>query len=312
MDKKVYIKNMEMRLNPIYRLEQFLTKEGYYVEKFDVETVGEYSKHDALWNYKDTTHLDYVHSQADSCQSTLGDDIVTALHTQKIFGLKFPMCLIEYHRGDELNYYSTIFLFTLLVRTRFEDYNNTGSKTKTTYTVACPRWCRIFIPFLKYTVIKNYKILMSEDIPMRERKLYLRNKGYKFKHDNTRISWLKTASINEDYLILPDETSKPRDKLCINLNDVTEGKNLYGDSDHFGVIIIKNSNLLSIYNRICHHEGACLDEAKEDKNYLSCPWHGKKISPLKEFNLSEENFYIDAGGRTITRAENILLIEPKI
>ncbi len=162
---------------------------------------------------------------------------------------------------------------------------------------------------LKYAVIKNYKILMSEDIPMRERKLHLRQKGYSFTHDNSRISWLKTSTITQDYLILPKNKLINKKTININLHDINEDRIFIGESDHHGLQIIKQNNKFYLFNRICYHEGACLDKAEEKRGSIYCPWHGKKISPFKEFNINDDNFTIKSQGKLISKIENKLTLE---
>ena len=40
---------------------------------------------------------------------------------------------------------------------------------------------------------------------------------------------------------------------------------------------------------MCDHEGACLDNVIPIKNIVSCPWHGKKIKPINENSIIENN-----------------------
>ena len=291
----------ELKAN-LDKLLKFLEEENCWVKNFSVNTVGNYRPDDAIWNYKDTPHLNVVHSLAMGCQALLSDNHVAALHTQKIMGIKFPMTLVEYQVAqNELVYFSTILLFTVLVNTKVNFFNNQTCVT-TTYYLAGPWFTRPIFYFLKKLVLNNYKTLMSEDIPMRNRKAELRAVGYSFAHDNSEHSWIQSVKIGQNNVI------PPLTHRTINIDLLGEfgvdGDYLFGDNGIHGFRILKKGDQFTLYPRLCLHEGACLDNQKpNDKGVILCPWHARNILPLAVFDINlpkldliTSNFLISKNG----------------
>ena len=52
---------------------------------------------------------------------------------------------------------------------------------------------------------------------------------------------------------------------------------------------------VAVFDRVCDHEGACLDEAAISRGSLICPWHAKRIKPIGTIQLEEGPQYVELG-----------------
>jgi len=289
------------------KIVSFMQEENDWVKSFEASSIGTYLPEDAMWNYKDAPHLNYVHSLAMGCQALISDNHVAALHTQKILGIKFPMTLVEYQSApNELIYFSTILLFTILVNTKIIKENDSTVVT-TNYYIAGPWFCRYIYFLLKKLILNNYKVLMSEDLPMRDRKAQLRQNNYSFSHDNTDHSWINSNKIYQNNVIVPRESYSY--VIDLNVEAVIDGEYFYGKNGFFGFRLIKKSNIFTIFQRICMHEGACIDKQKVNTNGLiECPWHARKIKPIAIFDVDSTYVTSDSDFIKIHKDRNLLTV----
>jgi hypothetical protein len=297
-----------MVLKTYEQIKQFIAKSNFFTIEFDLISAGKYKPVDAEWNYKDINHTNFVHTKLESMPTTIADDIYSAIHFQKIFGINFPMMLTQYAKENSIIYYSTLFFFIILVKTTISEKDNITIVT-TKYNISGPNWSKFLIFLLKKIAIKNYNILMSEDLPLRERKYELREFGYKYTHDNNKIGWLNLFNLNNNVII---SANINKFSLEIELNKLNDGDNLVGNSDHYGLRIINKNLSFSIYPRMCLHEGACLDGIPLDNsNFLNCPWHGKKHNKIIEFSITDKDFSYEDNYRIIKKVSSILYINCK-
>lgn len=270
------------------KIVAFMKEENDWVKSFDASSIGTYLPEDAMWNYKDAPHLNYIHSLAMGCQALISHNHVAALHSQKVMGLKIPMTLVEYQNGpNELIYFSTVILFTLLVNTKISQEEE-KTIVNTRYYVAGPWITLPFYYILKKIILKNYKVLMSEDLPMRNRKAELRQYGYTFTHDKSDHSWLNSIKISMDNVIPVKKNIDIKIDIHKDLNN--DGEYFYGTNDLYGVKLLKKENNIKIFPRICMHEGACLDKQAIYSGLIKCPWHGRSINPIVEFNIGANGY----------------------
>lgn len=289
-----------MKISNIQSIKNMCIDSNFCSIEFEVIEKGSYTCRDAEWNYKDTLHSNFVHSKFYGARTILSDDFITSVHIQKIFGIKFPMTLVQYEDNKKLVYYSSLLFFLIIVETTFNSIDE-GSMVITKYTVFCPVWASFLLKIIKYITLKNYKTLMSEDLPLRNRRGYLRSLGYSYSHDTKKLGWLMLSSISENNVIANHNDMI----LRVNLNDVNDGTYNFGIDNHIGIRLIRHEDIFKIYPRMCLHEGASLDMCKIENGSIYCPWHGKKISALKIFNLNED-FIIHIDGRKIKKHDVIL------
>lgn len=287
-----------------------LKKEGLTFSDFTLTHEGEYAIDDADWNYKDVPHLHYIHNLVEAIFTTMNDDIITTINVQKVLGLRLPLCVINYQSAkNEQTYYTTWLFFVLIVQTRYEAIEPNKTRVITNYNIGSPwllKWCT---PVIRFLIKRNYKDLMSGDIPMRERRGNLRKWGYTFKKDGESYSFPKTMEILKENVIPPANRSLAT--LAINLADVLnqDGEYFYGRDDHLGFRLVRQGNLLNVFPRMCSHEGASLDKSPCVNMSLKCPWHGRLNMALATFDLSAQHEQkVETTKLIFTLAKNTLTV----
>lgn len=267
-----------------------LTAEGLFFKNFSLINEGVYSAADADWNYKDVPHLHYVHELAESIIAVVGDDLVATINTQKVLGFKFPLALFNYQSGPNAQtYYTTWLFFALIIETRYEEMVPNRTRVTTTYHIGAPKWLSWCFPLIRWVLKKNYKNLMSTDIPMRERRGELRTWGYTFIKDKPFYSFQETMNIMRANVQAPDNVSVVENN-AYDIHHIlpADGEYFTGRSDHLGLRLIRKNDILLIYPRMCPHEGANLDQQKCDNKKIKCPWHGRVFNPVASFNLESQ------------------------
>ena len=75
--------------------------------------------------------------------------------------------------------------------------------------------------------------------------------------------------------------------------------------------MVRAGDVLHVFPRLCMHEGACLDGASARDGALQCPWHGRRVPPLAEFDLAHpaEQVRLTARHRPTLRGST-LTVEP--
>jgi len=276
---------------------------------------GDHTVEDALWNFNDILHHNYVHPALTHIPSSVGEDLASDIRLQKFFGILLPVSNVGYISGNNrLTSHSTVGTFTMINETRFEKIGPLRARAITNYTIAAtPFLLAITFPFIKRSITKNFDMLMKEDFPMRERRGELRKMGFQFiDHSN----FIESMNVN-DQLITPPSDRIPELPINIKLSDLDSEHILkIGDSDHFGLQLRLKEDTLQVFPRLCPHEGACLDldsmqRHKKDRlpaNSLACIWHGRKFKPILSIPRNElkgiykskfHHFYFEDGNLNI-------------
>lgn len=288
-----------------------LQSEGLAFTDLVLVSEGEFETFDADWNYKDIPHLHYLHQLVEAYPSFISDELIATINMQKILGIKFPVAVFNYHSGHNTqNYYVTMFFFAMLIETRWESIGPLKTRVTTTYSIGSRPIFKIFHPLIKWLVTKNYDNLMSEDIPMRTRRGQLRKWGYSFKSDMNPHSFIDTMKVN-DINVVPPKSGHSLKKESINVLSAlpADGEILIGESNHHGLKIVREGQDLMIFPRLCMHEGACLDRQKLVGSHVKCPWHGKSISPLAKFSVSQKSSHSNSIGHKFNYSDGILEID---
>lgn len=286
--------------------------EGYVFKHFALEHVGRYSAEDADWNYKDVPHLHFVHRLAEAIPTMVSDDFITTLNTQLIFGIKVPLNVVtyEFSPGEHI-YYTTLFFFILLIETRGRELAPLETCVTTTYSIGMPpllRWC---FPLLKWTITRNYRILMNDDIPMRERRGELRSRGFVFRKEHPTHSYADTQLIARQNVAAPYR-NPDLPALDIDLQTAVPPatETLLGTDDDLGLRAKREADKVELYPRLCPHEGACLDESRITEGKMQCPWHGRQFTAICTVDLANPDFvgeYLTAFCRIVVRGSRLTL-----
>lgn len=270
-------------------LARSLGRHGLRFRSFTLESQGQWTVEDADWNYKDVPHLNQVHTQARTVPAAIGDEIITTVNMQKIAGIAMPIALANYVASDGSQvYYTTMLCFVLVVETRIAETESDESGgcaiVQTTYHIGGPRLAMRAFPLLRRILTANYHVLMSEDIPMREQRGRLRRAGYSFVSDGRPRTFAETVDLTRSNVVAPPVDREKT--LTIELSTLGEGATITAGTGPGGLRITRTSDSeVSIFNRVCDHEGASLDTAPLTAGCLTCPWHAKRVKPLATVRL---------------------------
>jgi len=265
-------------------LPKNLLAEGVVFKSFTLSSQGKFLGKDVDWNFKDFLHPKLVHKQLDQTHIYTTDFTTTQIFFQKILFFRIPFQVIQYDTGpNSLCYCFSFFNFIVCIETSYETRNQ-NTKVKTKYNIGSLNklLLNLAFPLLKIVFTKNYRILMSEDMPLRLRKGQLRSWGFTFKTDTKeKISYHdcnKITTKNINFINKKTEDISKKIKYVYKENKICSF--YIGRSDNFGLRGELRDNKVFVFPRICNHEGACLDNTDLKGGLISCPWHGKKFKPI--------------------------------
>jgi hypothetical protein len=260
-----------------------LAPAGFGFTQFQLVSEGRYETYDADWNYKDIPHLNALHKLVNSYPSSIDDAIVTSVNLQSVAGMVLPMVVVNYHSGPNRQTYYTSFLnLLLIVETTWISLGPNHTRVETNYAIGSRWYLRFLHPIVQRLITKNYRQLMTEDLPMRERRGHLREWGYGFRTDGPPHSFESTLHILEENMVVKQELTPPEPHVVksAELEEARTHDRLINRSDHWGLRLRIDGAGLHVYPRMCPHEGACLDEQPIERNLVKCPWHGRLLRPL--------------------------------
>lgn len=305
-------------------------KKGYSFYKFSIFTEGKYLPSDADWNYADLPHVKFVHEDIDTDWSVIGDNFFVVLGFQKFFGLTLPLTITQYSpKPYSQIYHAIIFCFPLVISTTAKEFKPGWTRVTTEYNIGSIKFLSFVRPFIAYLLKKNYKVANLGDFPMRERRGQLRSWGFSFKGDGESHSCKESLNLNCENVIFPEENN---DNFPVELHIQkilpSDGEYLHGRDDHLGLQIVRSGGVVSVYPRLCSHEGASLDadsfekvcvhkkrkvHSSDQKGYkIMCPWHGLLFDPIVMFDLSsQETQKAETDHLLFSIEADILLIDKK-
>ncbi len=268
-------------------LIQELRKEGFQFNEFALMQEGNYSVDDVDWNYKDIPHFAHVHQQAEAYPTFITDDCISSILAQPVLGFRVPMALMNYQSGPRRQtYYTSAFFFVLVIETTCESIGPAQTRVRTNYAIGAKGLMRIFFPLLRWSIKRNYRMLMAGDVPMRERRGEIRKWGYSFRLDGQSQGFEGTLQIGRSNVIRPQAlAAAPESTIDLRAVLPTDGTYLWGRSDHLGLRLVREGTTVVALPRLCPHEGACLDLSPCVGGQTHCPWHGRKFKPLATFAL---------------------------
>ncbi len=264
-----------------------LKKENLKFNEFSLCHEGNYSASDADWNYKDIPHLHHVHQLAEAVQSYADDGTIANIVIQKILGVKIPLAVYIYENSPTSQvYYTASFFSVLIMESVYDEIAPNRTRVTTTYCIGSSKLFTWTFPILKWLIKRNYRDLMSTDIPMRERRGQLRSWGYEFQKTTPTYSYVKSINISGTN-VTPPVAPLHSDTTEFIIDAILPGNGEYtwGRDDAWGLRLVRVDNTLKLFARMCHHEGASLDAQPCKNDKIQCPWHGKLVSPLATFQL---------------------------
>jgi hypothetical protein len=256
---------------------------GFGFSQFQLVSEGHYETYDADWNYKDIPHLNALHKLVNSYPSSISDDIVTSVNLQTVAGFILPMIVVNYHSGkDRQTYYTSFLNLMLIVETTWRSLGPNHTRVETNYAIGSRWYLKFLHPIVRRLITKNYRQLMSEDLPMRERRGRLRDWGYAYRTDGPPHSFAATLHILEENMVVKREMATPTPETITPAQlEEARARDLFSTrSDHWGLRLRVADGTLQIFPRMCPHEGACLDDQPIERNTVKCPWHARILRPL--------------------------------
>jgi len=196
----------------------------------------------------------------------------------------------------------------MIVQSQWQDTGINKAKVTTTYHIFAPKVFGWSLRLVEKILKRNYSILMSEDLPLRERKGQLRNQGFSFKHDNSPHSFLDSRNIASNNVVLPKEMQEKTYKIEIN-SFIAGNTQLLGSDDMRGLRLERNGNQILVGPRMCMHEGACLDKVKIEDEVLRCPWHGRNPKMYAKFNIGPSKPIQVIPGLIVSQTNTELIIK---
>jgi nitrite reductase/ring-hydroxylating ferredoxin subunit len=271
-------------------LVRALEKEGLKFTTSVKETSGVYAAADVHWNYMDVPHLQHVHHQVDGLPGYCGDDVTSSILFQRVLWFRIPLVMFLSARERVQTYYMSWLFFILVVETSWEEPVPLRTRTTTRYAIGSPGWLVWVHRWIHRALHRNYDVLMSEDLPMRDRRGELRGWGYKFRSDDPPVGYDRTTWTHERNLDVSAVTARQAAPMAaswdLRESLAAEGATLHiGRADHWGLRVERHGAEARLFARTCWHEGAPLDESSVQEGCVRCPWHGLKIAPLLKIDL---------------------------
>lgn len=266
---------------------QSLEAHGLKYRTVSMHTEGDYLPTDVDWNNKDVPHLNHVHSLVNDVTCVIERDVQASISLQKVLGITFPLILVHYDSGpDHQTHFVTLLAWTMVTDHEFIAVTPTRTRAVTTYTVAARPFWLLFFPVIRVLLRRNYRQLMSEDVPLRERRGRLRSWGYTFRGDGGPRDIRNSLPIGANNVLPPDPPSdEPPVFAPVPLRTITAEWTYVGRSDHLGLKLTREGRKVLAYARMCPHEGADLDPVAAAGRCQVCPWHGRKLTPLAVIDL---------------------------
>lgn len=262
---------------------------GFVFRDLEIVEEGAYGWEDALWNYRDLRHINVVHMAEGGGErvlySPVSGDTLAYLMVQTFFGLRLPVVAASYLVAPRVvTHYSTLGFFVIVVETIFEERSG-GSRVRSIYSMGAPPLFAFLLPLVRWALRRNSRRLMEGDRPMRLRRAQLRSWGYSYGHDGKGFTSVDSLDIQVSNVVLPRSATDGRTTVDLARELPADGEAWVGRDDHLGLRLVRRGSRLQVFPRLCPHEGASLDSSRCDGERLSCPWHGRKFSPVASFEL---------------------------
>lgn len=303
-----------MQVESAQAIVQGLRDQGYSISRSVVNTSGRFTPTDAEWNYKDIPHLNYVHSQVGGITFYTDADTSGSLFIQKLLGIRAIFCGFLYKSSKtSMTYLFTWAMFVVIVETDWQAISDTHTRVRTTYYLGSARPFRPIHGFIHHMLKRNYRLLMTEDMPMRLRRGDLRARGYTYRADSDGVSFLQSLRTGQTNLVAP-LTPEGRTLVEVDLAALQDGTSLVGLDDFGGLRICKQGAHVRLFPRICPHDGASLDgEPIAQGDIISCPWHGRESAAILAIDLDDDvNRCVDWGPNAVSITGAHLTIRSRV
>lgn len=267
-------------------LHSFLLCSGFRKLDLQLVTTGAYLPTDSEWNYSDIPHLNYVHTKVDGYTLLAEKNNIHSLFLQRVGPLLLPAAVsIFHHEPGRHDYIMSLLNVIIVVATTHEPFD-CGCKTTTSYAFYYRGLFGYLVAFgARLMTRRNYKTLMSEDLPMRNQRGLLRRRGVRFAYDDQElIGFAETNDVSQDHVDASNLCRKS-ESSTITIQGLTGHRTL----EDFLIELFWYKDTVILMPLICPHEGAPLGRQQLKPNHLAeCPWHGRRVAKLATLNRGEQ------------------------
>ena len=273
-----------------------LEKQNYKFNYYNSETVGNYLPEDADWNYKDIEHPKLVHSDFSAIPTYISKDMACSINLQKIplIGITLPLLIVNYEYSKfNQTYYTSFGPYIIFIDTNIKKIETDKTIVKTKYAIGSKSIFKFLHGLIGKILLKNYKKLMTEDTPMRDRKGKLRKIGHHFFFPNDTYPFNYSEQISESNVYLKNGE---KNTIEINKNDILKSKNGNTIGEKIGVLsffISNDENKINLWPSTCSHEGAELSLKCIKRERIFCPWHNRISIPIVTMDKINQNLKIN-------------------
>ena len=273
-----------------------LEKQNYNFNYFESETIGNYLPEDADWNYKDIEHPKLVHSDFSAIPTYVSEDMACSINIQKIpfIGISLPLLIINYEYSKfNQTYYTSFGPFIIFIDTNIKKIEANKTSVKTKYAVGSKKIFKFLHGMIGKILLKNYRKLMSEDTPMRDRKGKLRKIGHHFFSPNATYPFNYSEQISKSNVYLK---VAEKNTVQINKSDILKSQNGNTVGEKIGVLsffISEDENKIKLWPSTCSHEGAELSSKCIKGERIFCPWHNRISMPIAIMDKINKNLKIN-------------------
>lgn len=282
---------------------------GFKSKSFTLDSEGKWAPEDAEWNYYDVPHLNEVHSQADAATLYTLERYSSSILRQRVGPISLPAIVSIFESSEHsIAYASTIGPFIICVESSWALMDFGTTRVQTTYTISTTKIWAPWTWVIRKLLVRNYGILMSEDLPMRERRGQLRELGYTFTTDKNGSTFIGSTDLRSNNVLVPQ---LPKDSWSLATAEILSGEDLYvGPTDVRGVRLKREGDQIFFYPRMCLHEGALLDGIGPNSNGVKCPWHGRVERKLGVLDLGGNTNTVELGqSHRVSKSEDRITIE---
>lgn len=231
---------------------------------------------DLVWNHMDQNHRPYIHrTYGDAMRLHIGAEAAFSLTRFGNWPIVVPV-FDGYHKDN--GFYQVICLFGLIVVVNFIRACRTeqGTHMEIDWAIASHRFLRFLHPILDRRLRRLNDVQNAEDEGIRDQRVDLRAKGYKFLTDEPDFVNSNAIGNNVVYPALAGEHS-------VSIADLREGEVRRIEVDRRAYLLRRTGDGLHVWPAICPHEGAVIETQHIKGNGVRCPWHGLEFGmrPLR-------------------------------
>ncbi len=261
-----------------------LVKEKYVLTDFTLINKGTYTKEDSDWNYKDVPHLNIIHQNVSCFQAIVGDDFVGSINFLKLpfINITLPLIFVNYEFEPMSQIYISSFGPLIIIVETTSKVDSGKTIVSTNFSILSRKLFKFLHFFVKKMIIKNNEILMSEDIPMRERRADLRTSSHDFYNPSNTYSFKFTEEIYRANLFVKNR--EPYIDIPLKkIQECKDGDKIGDNEGIFSFFVTEQNGLKMLWPTTCPHEGAKMDKNCISNKRLLCPWHHRRIDRVLEY-----------------------------